>query len=195
MTNWLRAFLPVHVGTDTCSWPTDLFLPWTIRSRPMWLNWVMEKSAAKDACFPSYNNKVLYSYSVQTSLLDQHSAISTYQGINISVRDQVLWILQVSIVLGQSMNSLQIELINMKITYVSCTLKKTKLVLRFWWILTLPTIPTPTLAAWIMLTSFPPSPADHKSWNIIVKEQSCLGHSISVTINGFSSWSNHQCRI
>lgn len=58
----------------------------------------MEKSAAKDACFPSYNNKVLYSYSVQTSLLDQHSAISTYQGINISIRDQVLWILQVPIV-------------------------------------------------------------------------------------------------
>lgn len=29
------------------------FRPWTNKSRPMWLNWVMEKSAAREACLPS----------------------------------------------------------------------------------------------------------------------------------------------
>ena len=52
--------------------------------------------------------------------------ISTYQGMNIAVPDQVLWILQVPIVLGESMKSPQIEFINMKITYVSCSLQKNK---------------------------------------------------------------------
>lgn len=46
--------------------------------------------------------------------------------MNIAVRDQVLWILQVPIVLGESMKSPQIEFINMEITYVSCSLQKTK---------------------------------------------------------------------
>ena len=58
---------------------TDLYLPWTSSRRPRWLNCVIEKSAARAACMPSYTHRA-------------HNPLSSYSEWHIStVRLYTCW--------------------------------------------------------------------------------------------------------
>lgn len=72
-------------NTTLNTFSTNLFLPCTKSNLPMWLNCVIEKSAANDACFPSYN-----------TIYVDYRIIYKEQGIWLDLSAQAAWIHQIN---------------------------------------------------------------------------------------------------